>query len=83
MDPLTGAALAALVAFASIAAAIWLPLDRWIAPSRLRLAGALALGLMGARALGLGVPALAPLVVLAGGFALGAWATQRERRRAT
>lgn len=77
MDVLTGALLAAAVGWASVLAAIALPLDRLARPEHLRVAGALTLALIAAGALGASYPAWLPLAFLAGGIGVAAWTRKR------
>ena len=71
MDSLTGAVVAAAVAWASIVAAAVLPV-RPAFLRRLRVAGAASLGLVGLAAFGVPVPGAVPLFVLAAGVAWSA-----------
>lgn len=74
MDPLTGTLVALAVAWASILAAIFLPLDRWIPAQRFRLVGALTLALLALVPLGVPLPPGVPLAVLVVGLgAAAAW----------
>jgi len=71
MDSLTGAAVAAVVAWLSIVAAAMLPVrDGFL--RRMRGAGALSLAFVGLAALGAVVPGWVPLFVLAAGVAWAA-----------
>lgn len=81
MDPLTGALAAVAIGWSTILAAIALPVDRWVDPARLRVVGALTLGLLGASALGARVPPALTLGVLVGGLALAAWSARAARRQ--
>lgn len=68
MDPLLGAATAALVAWLSILAAVYLPVGRLDSP-RARQLGAASLLLVGLGVLGLPVPPWLPVAVLGLGAA--------------
>lgn len=72
MDPLTGAVVAAAVAWVSILLVAVLPVRRDVV-RRMRGAGALSLAFVGLGAFGLPVPAWVPLFVLAAGIAWAAW----------
>lgn len=61
MDPVTGALVAAAVGWASILAVVKLPVTRLVPPERLRVVGAVTLGVVGLSALGLPVPRTSPL----------------------
>lgn len=74
MDVLTGALVAGAIGWASVLAAIALPLDRLARPEHLRLAGAATLALLAASVLGARLPVWLPLAVLAAGVVLAAWA---------
>ena len=78
MDPLTGAVVAAVVAWLSIVAAAVIPV-RPAFLRRLRGAGAASLGLVGLAAFGLPVPGYVPLFVLGAGVA---WSTLGGMREA-
>lgn len=82
MDVLTGALLAGAVGWASVLAAIALPLDRLARPEHLRAVGAITLALIAAGALGASLPTWLPLAFLGGGVAVAAWARQAEARAA-
>lgn len=73
MDPLVGAAIAAGAAWLSIIAAAWVPIRFDI--KRVRIAAAAGLAMIGLIALGLPLPAWAPLLVVAAGLA---WAWPRQ-----
>lgn len=77
MDSLTGAAVAAVAAWLSVLAAVFLPVpDAWF--RRLRLVGAASIALVGLTLVGVPLPAVAPAAVLAvGGLVALAWPTQR------
>lgn len=68
MDPLSAALVAAGAAWLSIFAAAHLPASR-LDLRAVRLTGAASLALLGLAALGLPVPAWAPVAVLAAGMA--------------
>jgi hypothetical protein len=75
MDSLTGAVLAAVAAWLSVLAAVFLPVpDAWF--RRLRLVGGASIAVVAATLLGVQLPELAPAVVLAVGGAVAlAWPT--------
>ncbi len=76
MDPLAGAAIAALVAWTSILIAVAIP-NRHPLPRRpLQAVAGLSLGLMALLVLGAPVAGSWPLVFLAGGIA-GVWLSAR------
>lgn len=79
MDPVTGALVAAAVGWASIVAVVVAPLERVIAPERLRAVGALTLGLVGLSALGAPLPDATPIGLMTVGL-VGA-ALERPLRR--
>lgn len=69
MDTVTGALVAAGIAWLSIWAAIALPrLRRPPDPRLLRAAGGAAIAVLGLQVMGLPLPTWSPLVLLAGGF---------------
>lgn len=71
MDPVTGALVAAAVGWTSIVAVVVAPIDRIVAPERLRAIGALTLGLVGLSALGAPLPETTPIGLMTVGL-LGA-----------
>lgn len=71
MDPVTGALVAAAVGWTSILAVVVAPIDRVVAPERLRAVGALTLGLVGLSALGVPLPDATPIGLMTVGL-LGA-----------
>lgn len=78
MDSLTGAAIAAGVAWASILAAAVLPIPAF-AFARLRWVGGAAIGLVALALVGVPVPAYAPAGLLIGGSAVALAWPQRPR----
>lgn len=73
MDALAGAVVAVAVGWTTILAAVRLPVDRVLAPRRLRHVGAVTLGLVGLSALGVPLPTQLPLGVLVVGLAAAAF----------
>lgn len=76
-----GALVALIVGWASILAAIRLPLDRWIHPRGLRRAGGGALAVLALHVLGAPVAPSVALAVLVLGVGVGAVVRWRGRRR--
>lgn len=72
MDAVQGALVANLVGWATILAAVRLPLDRVISPARLRTVGGVTLALVGLNVLGLPLPEGFALGVLGFGLAAAA-----------
>lgn len=68
MDPVTGALVAAAVGWASIVAVVVAPLERIIAPERLRAVGAVTLALVGLSALGAPLPDVTPIGLMTVGL---------------
>lgn len=81
MDPLVGAAIAAVAAVLSIAGAVLVPAKR-LPVQRLRRVGAVSLALVGLGLLGVPIPTIAPLGVLLGGAALALAVPRRAPREA-
>lgn len=71
MDAVTGALVAASIAWISIVLVVRLPAPkRRIAPTGIRRLGAAAIGLMALAAFGVPIPMWVPLAVFAGGLAV-------------
>ena len=80
MDPLIGIALAVVVGWVSIMAAIVLPLDRWVRARDLRLLGAASLTLLGLGVFGVPVGAGHLALLWAVGIPCLVWRAHRHRR---